>query len=464
MGNISKSRGGAKPCRRSVPLARKPVLSFVCYIDTLALFFPIRALRQAEQNRLRELYGATPHTYVNGKKGYMLLSVQCPQPDLIEFIAELVEKYGGNISRLDIAADARLDANMSVNEQHAFIKEHLLLRNRRAEPIHELRNADGSIGSFYVPHAHTKGAPRDICLYADQPSKLDPSIQRVAHFDLRLRRDAIAPHSRDRRKNRDRKGTISETSELLHLDPSEVMRRHVRFVQFDRTQFERRLFRKVMKDADTLEEAKGLIAHIKRYGQLEYVQRVHDQYPQLQTDNGLVSFPTELAWGAQRRSLRGLNDKTTFNDFKYIGEENIGLSPHKHDNYKGARPMNRDEDLWSINWSAFPQRRGPQPRPQVKLTKPRKRVRIPSQELTAPRPDELDARTLKTAIKAAILDNPRITVRELKRQYKCVSGVALAAIRSNFLADLKFLQQRGVIAEDLLFSRKSNSSRLSLGN
>ena len=46
----------------------RPVLEFLCYIDTIIVFFPVIALEKADWRWLCELYGVKPHKYRNKKK------------------------------------------------------------------------------------------------------------------------------------------------------------------------------------------------------------------------------------------------------------------------------------------------------------------------------------------------------------------------------------------------------------
>jgi len=262
--------------------ARPAILRFDCYIDTIGVFFP-RSLPKKDWARLRGLYSTSPHKFRHWKKGYMLVFFQCPQPALLRELERLIVEHFGNIYRLDIGCDARIDEIMTAEEQFVFLKEHMLLIKRSAQRILEIENHNGTTGCYWVPHAHVQGAPRDICLYWDKYSKLDP-FNIVAHIDFRLRGD-----------------WISKLTDLENLDPSALILRHIRFVDFDRVQFERSLFRKVMKEAKSPVEATAQIAHIRRYGQLDFVQRVHDQYrTTLHTNNGLVRLPHTLTWGAIR--------------------------------------------------------------------------------------------------------------------------------------------------------------------
>lgn len=263
----------------------RPVLKLDSYIDTIGVFFP-RLLPKKDWARLRKLYGVSPYKFQHWKKGYILVFFQCPQIALLREIERLIRKHRGSIYRLDIGCDARIDEIMTAEEQFVFLKEHMLLIKRSAQRILEIVNVNETIGCYWVPHAHVQGAPRDICLYWDKCSKLDP-FNIVAHIDFRLRGR-----------------WISKLTNLEQLDPSALILRHIRFVEFDRQRFERSLFRKVTKEAKDLRKAKVRIAHIKRYGQLDFVQRVHDQYrTTLRTNNGLVRLPHRLTWYAKRRSV-----------------------------------------------------------------------------------------------------------------------------------------------------------------
>jgi hypothetical protein len=164
----------------------RPVLEFLCYIDTIIVFFPVIALEKADWRWLCELYGVKPHKYRNKKKRYLLVAFQCPQRELLREIANLCDKYCGNVYRLDIACDVIHDPNMTPQEQFRFIKEHMLVIHRDAQRIWPMRNADGSTGYYFVKHAHINGAPRDICAYWDLQSKLFESFK-PAHFDFRMR-------------------------------------------------------------------------------------------------------------------------------------------------------------------------------------------------------------------------------------------------------------------------------------
>lgn len=262
------------------------VIKFDCYIDTIGVFFPMSKLPPEDWARLRTLYGASPHKYRNRKKGYMLVFFQCPQPALLREIERLIRRHCGNIYRLDIGCDARIDPFMTAEEQFMFLKEHMLLIKRSAQRIVEIENKNGTTGYYWIINAHINGAPRDICLYFDKYSKLDP-YNIVAHIDFRLRGY-----------------WISKLTDLEHLNPSALMLRHIRFVEFDREKCLRRLFRKVMKEAESLPEATRIIAHIKRYGQTDFVQRIYDKHRiTLHTNNDLVRLPRRLTWGAQRRKV-----------------------------------------------------------------------------------------------------------------------------------------------------------------
>jgi len=289
----------------------QPIIEFLCYIDTIIVFFPVVALRKEDWRWLCELYGAKPHYYRNRKKIYLLVAFQCPQRALLREIANLCDKYCGSIYRLDIACDVIRDPMMTPQEQFRFIKEHMLMIHRDAQRIMPIRNADGSTGYYFVKHAHINGAPRDICVYWDLTSKLFADFK-PAHLDFRMRGDPIRhidPH------------------DLEYLDPSEILSRHLRFVEFDREDFERRLFRKIRRQEEG-DEARALISKIKRCDQLDWVQRVHDLHRvRLHTNNDLVRFPKVLTWGAERRSV---GRKKIMKEIRMLDVKNCILGGHEH--------------------------------------------------------------------------------------------------------------------------------------
>jgi len=299
MCKIARSRVRIKPTI--------PVLNFRSYIDTHVLMLATPRLMTTEKNRLREAYGTQPHMKANYRLGYTMITVQCPQPDLLYELHDLHMKYDGAISRADFAFEADHDPNMSVDEQMAWIKAHLIMKRRPAGPILEIKNKEPDQNGFYfIPHAHTSDAPRDVCGYGDRPPKLDQTRNRAARFDERLRR---------------KEGHGFEIiSEMMQAGPDTIFNRHLKFVRIDMQEFERKLFKDTAK-GKTLEEAKRAITHIKRSWtlpeyQFQFAQRIHDRYPRMEMieDSGLVTLPTTLTWGAKRRSGHSSQYQSVTND------------------------------------------------------------------------------------------------------------------------------------------------------
>lgn len=86
---------------------------------------------------------------------------QRPQPGLLRELGRLTTEHSGNIYRLDIACDARIDPLMTAEEQSTCLKEHMLLIKLSAQRIGEIENVNGTKGYDRVPDAHAQGAPRD---------------------------------------------------------------------------------------------------------------------------------------------------------------------------------------------------------------------------------------------------------------------------------------------------------------
>jgi hypothetical protein len=268
-----------------------------------------------EKNRLREAYGTTPRIAVNHGLGYMMITTQCPQPDCLVELGDLQRHYEGDINRLDFAFEARPDPLMSPDEQMRWIRAHLMMKHRDAGPILEIKNDNDPDrnGAYFVPHAHTGQSPRDVCMYT-RASKLNPSIPRVARFELRLRtKESFGTPYRQREGYYP---VIDDMQQVIHCHPDDIAMRHLKFVEFDMGEFERKLFRDATKDR-TGEEARRLITHYKRSWnrpehQFGYAQRIHDWYPRFEMIDAshLVELPMKLTWGAVRRSLTDKRRKT----------------------------------------------------------------------------------------------------------------------------------------------------------
>lgn len=255
-------------------------VKFRHYLDTVAYFFPMKRLPRADWATICKLYGDTPYTNRNAMG--LLVAFQCPQPDLLARMAALCDCLQGNLARYDISSDATGPAT----ENLIFIKEHMLLKYRKAMPIETFDNLTGGEGSIYCPYE----APRNVALYDDFPSKLAPRGPNVAKIDLRLRKRAkcgIDHHG------------------LTDLNPISVIMRNIRFVDFDRQRFEWRTYRNVMKEEADPEQARARIRDMKRHYQFDFVQRVHDYAPRLLliTNNDLVLLESKLTWNAIRRSI-----------------------------------------------------------------------------------------------------------------------------------------------------------------
>jgi hypothetical protein len=304
-----------------------PRIWFRAYIDTLVLFLPTLFIAKNYMTRLRELYGAFPRIDIDRQLGFMLLVVQCPQQDLLEFLDELQEHYEGSINRVDLSYEARPDPLMSPDDQMRFLKAHLIVKYRKAGPVLEIKNDNdpNNNGTYLFPHAHTNRATRDICMYGNRPSKLKPATKRVAKFDLRLKRRALDPD-------------IVRPTDLIDARPDELALKQIRFVDLDMKQFRRNLFKNAMKGRTT-EEARSLITHYKRSWdrreyQFGYATRIHDWYPRFNMESGehLFELPKRLTWGAVRRSESDKAQKTQCTDDQQDQGHRVTPMPNDHMN------------------------------------------------------------------------------------------------------------------------------------
>jgi hypothetical protein len=225
-----------------------------------------------------------------------MVSVQTPQPMALRTLGDLQRKHRGKISRCDIAFDVIDGADLD------WVNSVLLLRRRKPSPTHrEVRT------TYFVPHAHKNRSPRDLVTYDTKPSKLWGTPNAV-HIELRLRGAAIANDN---------------SKDYIDLDPSKLFHQHIRVVKPNDLKL--RLLREMLQDERRRHLERGrrhkpgsvedryrsnLIRKIEAVWarnecQFEYVQRVHDQFPDLnlKTDRNMVSLPTCLTWGASRYML-----------------------------------------------------------------------------------------------------------------------------------------------------------------
>lgn len=290
IGNLSARDKTTKPA---------PLLRFDHYLDTVSWTYQTRRLLPSEWKRLVDMYEGTPHHQRDDRLGMMKVSFQCPHKELIWELEDLSVKYDGNPSRFDIGNDVRPGStNLDYIEQTKLLWEMILLRDRNKGKFGIEPNDDGTIGTFWNPFSEGEKPPaRDIVVYPDPISKL-PHRQAVGHFDYRSR-----AHARLRAMRK--QGIGNGLKSLTELDPSRLLRDNIRIVECDMQKEQRRYFQWLAQN-QTVENARRMIDDKKRFGQIEYVQRLRDQYPNCKVvdDWGRVSFSHSLSWGATRRELQ----------------------------------------------------------------------------------------------------------------------------------------------------------------
>lgn len=284
---------------RDKPAKRAPLLRFDPYLDTVAWTFQTRWFAKEEWDRLVELYGGKFHDKHFKRLGLLRLSSQCPQKELIWECEELARKYDGNLARCDISNDVRPGStDLDYIEQMALLYRMILLRERDKGELKIIPNSDGTFGTIwnYRPKGEKRPA-RDIVAYPDPISKLHGVP--TGKFDLRLRYHAL-------RRTMRAQGIGPHGKSLTEFDPSKAIRSHIRIVECDMQKEQQRYFQWLVQNQTDIETARRMIDYAKRFGQIDYVQRLRDQYPNCKViDNwGRVSFSHSLSWGAVRRELQ----------------------------------------------------------------------------------------------------------------------------------------------------------------
>ncbi|OPH82379.1 hypothetical protein [Nitrobacter vulgaris] len=310
-----------------------PLLTFTSYIDTLAVVVTgTDRLPRSIFRQIIQIYGDRPHGRghrfeINDRTiAYLVLTFQCPQPDLIEALVDMAQQLVETdsnirvrISRLDIGYDVMPDPLQPASEQFRFIKEHVLMRYRRRQPIKVIDNDDGTQG-YYFSHYHGQ---RDLVLYLRRSKLPEYRDQPVARMELRVKGCAA------------RKVLLSD---LFELDPMKHLFRHIRFVSDDLQKRRLQMLKRVVQTNTGVMRAKARLNQLDDDAQLEFMQRVYDQSnPSLfhpKTD--LVSVPNALMWGAVRNQNARCNE---INDIgvKCIKGRYINMRPPSKSDYHAQR-------------------------------------------------------------------------------------------------------------------------------
>ncbi|WP_155253488.1 hypothetical protein [Bradyrhizobium japonicum] len=429
MRNISGRVGRAKPRPSSVIISRDPHLATAfAFIDTIEVFWPRRfdvSLKNALRAETRRRVWEEP-LIINDVPIGWVLKLNQPTESALRVLGDRWQDRM-SICRLHVAYDLDRQAGVIDEEIETLMTLHTHMRHRKTSD--SIRNEKGTV--YSIDTAYRKGRlAKTTVYYSDKPGKLDGELCKP-HLEIRVLTGRAV-----------KRLGINRPIDLFKIKPRE-------------------LFSKCITMRDHAEPIiKELEKSIKPHPLINIERRVRGLLKR--SDHGtLTDFRKERPRQFERlreMDVLQINDGLMWAPAKGREREVCwGKCAYYHNSGGQAVKDIDDRDIWTIDWRSFPPSKAETgSRPRVRL-EPRKRIRLPSQPI-APRVVETQ-KTTKRDIKQAILENPKITVPELQARFETASGVMLSAVRSNFLADLEFLKQRGHLKGLLPRNNGRSSSR-----
>ncbi|WP_404653740.1 hypothetical protein [Bradyrhizobium sp. USDA 336] len=221
LGPIRRSSASLKlirPADLAAPAAEaldEPLIADIeAYIDTIELTYPRRPkglLAEARAILGRKVW-FEDIVDAKGNRWGVRLPLHQPTPALLVAL----DKYGGSLSRFDIAFDI-FPRDMSIELMAKVIRECAILRWRRPQAMFEIE------GTLYWTewHAGEVRPDRNLAEYHDFPSKIDG--RPTAHLELRFQTsDATKAQN------------LHLPSQLIGLNPRALFDKHIRIIDLQR--------------------------------------------------------------------------------------------------------------------------------------------------------------------------------------------------------------------------------------
>ncbi|MBR0986533.1 hypothetical protein [Bradyrhizobium liaoningense] len=408
----SETKKHAKPRDPSVLASRDGRLATAfAFIDTIEVFWPRRfavTLKNALRAETRRRVWDEP-LVINGLVIGWILKLNQPTESAVRVLDDLWDDRM-SICRLHVAYDLDRHAGVSAKQIESVMTIHAHMRYRKTAD--SVRNERGTV--YSIDTAYRRGRlSRTTVFYCDKPGKLDGELNKP-HLEIRvLTGQAI------------KRLGIARPRGLLQIKPREFFSKCI--TMRDHAEPMIKEMKKTMKPHPLINVDRRVRGLLNRsgHGTLTDFRKEHPRQFERLKEMDVLQINDRLMWAPAK------------------GRENDvcwGNCAYYHNDQQELESMGYDDN---IDWRFFTPASKAGGRPRVRLTKPRKRVRIPHPHSTVPRPDELDATAIKNEIKTAILKQPEVSVKQLQQQFPGLSGVALAAIRTSFREDLAFLRQRG---------------------
>jgi hypothetical protein len=260
------------PSISATDMDERAIAHIAPYIDTVELTYPRRpkGLLAEARNILGRKVWFRDIVDGSGNRWGSRLPLNQPTPELLPAL----DKYGGSISRIDIAFDI-FPLDMSVELMASVIRANTFLRWRRPQPMFDY------FGTLYWGQQHKgeKRPDRNLAEYHDLPSKL--TGQRAVHLELRLQTSDATKAEKFRLP-----------SDLGNINPRELFDKHIRIIDF-----QHHVSSDIM-DGDHSNRTRGFYRRF--YG--NRVQHFKDAQPRtakrLETLNSRFNLGDRLTWAA----------------------------------------------------------------------------------------------------------------------------------------------------------------------
>jgi len=250
----------------------------IAYVDTVELLF------RRFPHGLKQLRGLACEPQVRVQKDrtgfvrWYRLTVHQPSRAVLRFLDHVQDYNNGRLCRFDLALDYG-EGYGSILGQSTCMK----WRNRG--PMHDIGGT-----TYWIELTRRKRrAGRNLCLYADKPSKITGEVE-CAHLELRFLSNASCK----------RQG-IERVSDLITADPQEIVRRNLRFYDLNVDEWKRAMVkRQVKKNRDIYRpnQSKRIQSIIERSTQ-DRVQRIKDLHPRTTMKHIEPNIPQRLSWGVE---------------------------------------------------------------------------------------------------------------------------------------------------------------------
>jgi hypothetical protein len=273
----------------------------LAYLDDVEMLFR----KRFRLNELRRLQGERKCWWeeCKGRDGYVFfyrLVVKRPDQKTLKYLAQLQQQHKGKIFRIDLALDLITANEADAEALNDWLLKHTMLRWRRKGHMLDIEN------TFYwiEQRKRKRRSNREVVLYPDRESKITGEVDCV-HLELRFLNVSAC-----------RTAGLSQIDSLLDLDPSEVIKKHLKFTSFDVEAYQQQRVKKAVED-DRKEHRRAnkpanefldqyrssiprrIMSHLKRTQQ-DRAQGIRNFHPRISMNSVDLDLPKHLEWPIER--------------------------------------------------------------------------------------------------------------------------------------------------------------------